>query len=95
MSSPIKNGVITDWDAMEDIWYHMFYEELLLPPDKYPILLTEPVGNPMSCKEKLIEVNDFILHNSVIYSYLKMKYIRSIQSSQMSNVCYLTKLCID
>lgn len=60
ISNPLKNGVITDWDAMEDIWYHMFYEELLLPPDKFPILHTEPVGNPISCKEKLAEVNNFV-----------------------------------
>lgn len=57
ISSPMQNGIITDWDAMEDIWYHMFYEELETPPEKYPILHTEPVGNPMSCKEKLVEVS--------------------------------------
>lgn len=59
INSPIQDGIITDWEAMEEIWYHMFYEELLIPPEKYPILLTEPVGNPTSCQEKLVEVKHF------------------------------------
>lgn len=57
ISNPISNGIITDWDAMEQIWYHMYFEELLVPPENFNILHTEPINNPMSCREKLIEVN--------------------------------------
>jgi len=56
-SVPIKNCLITDWDAMEDVWFHMFYEQLLIPPENYAILLTEPVHNPIPLREKLYEVN--------------------------------------
>ncbi|KAL4083427.1 hypothetical protein QTP88_028743 [Uroleucon formosanum] len=55
-SAPIQNCLITDWDAMEDVWFHMFYEQLLIPPENYAILLTEPVHNPIPLREKLYEI---------------------------------------
>lgn len=59
-SFPIHNCVITDWDAMEEIWTRMYYEELMVPPENFDILHTEPVNNPLSCREKLVEVIKFI-----------------------------------
>jgi len=63
-SVPIENCLITDWDAMEDVWFHMFYEQLLIPPENYAILLTEPVHNPIPSREKLYEVN------TILFKYL-------------------------
>lgn len=59
-TSPISDGVVVDWDAMEDVWHHMYYEELLVPPDNFPVLHSEPVDNPPSCREKHIEVNSVL-----------------------------------
>lgn len=44
---------------MEEIWTHMYYEDLLVPPEKCNILHTESIDNPMSSREKLTEVNFF------------------------------------
>lgn len=65
---PIQNGIITDWDAMEDIWTHMYYENLLVPSEKYGILHTEPINNPASCRQKLTEVflYDFFLFMALL-----------------------------
>lgn len=57
ISDPIKNCIITDWDAMEDVWFHMYYEQLLIPPENYAILHTEPTHNSIPCRDKLFEVN--------------------------------------
>jgi len=65
-SRPIENCLITYWDAMEDVWFHMFYEQLLVPPENYAILLTEPVHNPTPSREKLYEVN--IIFKIFIYT---------------------------
>lgn len=62
-SVPIHDCLITDWDAMEEVWFHMFYEQLSIPPENYAILLTEPVHNPIPLREKLYEVN-------IIFKYL-------------------------
>ena len=29
---PIKNGIVEDWDSMEKIWHHSFYNELRIAP---------------------------------------------------------------
>ena len=53
---PIKHGVITNWDAMEKIWYHSFYNELRAVPEESPVLLTQAALNPKSNAEKMIQV---------------------------------------
>lgn len=58
-SRPINNGIITDWDAMENFWAHMYYEMLMTPPEEHCILHTEPIDNPQENREKLIEVKTF------------------------------------
>jgi len=30
---PIKQGIIQDWEGMEDIWFHTMSTELKVPPD--------------------------------------------------------------
>jgi len=52
----MENSVITDWDAMEAIWTHMFYEDLMVPPENFNILHTESFDNSREGREKLVEV---------------------------------------
>lgn len=65
ISRPINNGIITDWEAMEDFWEIMYYDLLMTPPEDHGILHTEPADNPPENRAKLIEVK----HLSPIYSY--------------------------
>ncbi|XP_078491727.1 actin, cytoplasmic [Ciona intestinalis] len=51
---PIENGIITNWDDMENIWHHTFYNELSVDPEKHPILLTESAINPTSNRETMV-----------------------------------------
>ena len=30
---PIERGVVTDWDLMESIWHHTFYNQLRVAPE--------------------------------------------------------------
>jgi len=42
---PIEHGIVTDWDDMEKIWRHVFYE-LRVDPEEHPVLVTEASLNP-------------------------------------------------
>jgi actin len=53
---PIEHGIVTNWDDMEKIFYHTFYNELRVDPAEHPVLLTEPPMNPKVNREKMIQL---------------------------------------
>ncbi|PHT52939.1 Actin-related protein 4 [Capsicum baccatum] len=54
--SPIKDGVVVDWDIVENIWDHAFRECLLINPKEHPMLLAEPCSNTQQQREKAAEM---------------------------------------
>jgi actin len=53
---PVKRGVIADWDIMEKIWHHTFYNQLKVDPQEHPALITDAPQNESSNKEKATEI---------------------------------------
>jgi actin-related protein len=56
LTYPIQHGIITNWDDMELIWQHTFYNELRITPDQRPVLLTEPPLNPKENREMMMQI---------------------------------------
>ncbi|KAF1742725.1 hypothetical protein MXB_5614, partial [Myxobolus squamalis] len=53
---PIEHGIVTNWEDMERIWSHVFFNELRIQVEEYPVLLTEAPLNPMKNREKMTQI---------------------------------------
>ena len=53
---PIEHGIIVNWDDMEQLLHHTFFNELRVDPQEQSVFLTEAPLNPRANREKSTQV---------------------------------------
>jgi len=53
---PIEHGIVNNWEDMERVWQHTFYEQLRAEPSEHKILLTEAPLNPKQNREQMARI---------------------------------------
>mmetsp|Transcript_78987 Transcript_78987/g.209748 ORF Transcript_78987/g.209748 Transcript_78987/m.209748 type:complete len:390 (-) Transcript_78987:82-1251(-) len=56
ISYPLENGIIENFDQMQQLWEYTFFNQLEVNPQRHPVLLTEPPYNPKPNREKMVEI---------------------------------------
>jgi len=53
---PLENGIVTNWDYMEEIWRHAYDKELQTRSEDHPLLMTEAPLNPRENRKKMLQI---------------------------------------
>ena len=76
LSYPIERGIVTNWDDMEKIWNHVFYNELCISLDERPVLMSEAALSPKAHREKMTQVHT----RAGVQHFLSRLHARSVKT---------------
>jgi actin, other eukaryote len=84
---PIEHGIVTNWDDMEKIWSHTFYNELRVQPEEHPVLLTEAPLNPKANRERMLQIMFEVF--DVPSVYVSIQAVLALYASGRTTGCIL------
>ena len=84
---PIEHGIVTNWDDMEKIWHHTFYNELRVTPEDHPVLLTEAPMNPKANRERMTQI--MFEQFNVPAMYVNIQAVLSLYSAGRTTGCII------
>lgn len=79
---PIQQGFITNWESTEDLWRHLYANDLHCSSRERPVVVTEPVDNPIETRLKTLQV--LFDHFDVPAVYLKNTAVLALYATGRS-----------
>jgi len=87
MKYPIDHGVVTNWDDMEKVWNHAFYNELRITPEDSAMMMTEAPLNPKANREKMTQIMFETFLTPAVY--VAVQAVLSLYASGRTTGCVL------
>jgi len=56
MKYPVEDGIITNFDDIEKILHHIFYNELRVAPEEHSVHISEALLSPKANRERLMQI---------------------------------------
>ena len=83
---PIEQGIINDWNDMENIWNYLFTRELRVDPSEHNVMITEASINPKIKREKMAQImfETFNVHGLYISKTAPLSLYASGKSTGLS-----------
>ncbi|EPS44208.1 hypothetical protein H072_1752 [Dactylellina haptotyla CBS 200.50] len=81
--NPMHDGIVENWEVTTEIWRHCIEYRLSSRVEEHPLLVTEPIWNPLKKREKTTEIvfEDF---NVPAYFLVKSAVCESFANSKPS-----------
>ncbi|XP_062455176.1 actin-like protein 7A [Rhea pennata] len=54
--NPLRNGIVVDWNCVQDMWEYIFHTEMKIQPEDHAVLVSDPPLSPTTNREKYAEM---------------------------------------
>mmetsp|Transcript_115239 Transcript_115239/g.358868 ORF Transcript_115239/g.358868 Transcript_115239/m.358868 type:complete len:378 (+) Transcript_115239:62-1195(+) len=78
LSYPLEHGIVKDWNDMEKVWHHTFFDALRVNPEERACVVSEAPMNPRKNRERMVEM--LFEKFSVPAAYIVIQAVMSLYS---------------
>ena len=90
-AGPIEHSIVTNWNDVEKIWHHAFYNELRVAPEENSVWPTEALLNPKADRERTTQTRFETLGVPVTYVGTQAACVYSFNATAEREIAWKVK----